>query len=69
VESARTVGADGRHLVLTLRSAASVSRGIAFGMAAAAPTERSSIDAIFAYRLDRRGRRDLHIKDFSVTSA
>jgi single-stranded-DNA-specific exonuclease len=65
VESCKRVGADGRHLVLGLRTPARVWRGIAFGLADAAPAPGSTIDALLAYRLDDRGRPDLHVKDFA----
>jgi single-stranded-DNA-specific exonuclease len=64
VAETRKVGGDGSHLQLRLRSERAVWRGIAFGLAHAAPSLGERLDVAFALRTDRDGRIDLHVRDF-----
>ncbi|HLZ69268.1 MAG TPA: single-stranded-DNA-specific exonuclease RecJ [Dehalococcoidia bacterium] len=64
----RAVGADRTHLQLRLRSNGVVWRGIAFGLAEAAPRPGDRLDALFSIRPGRSGAPELHVKDFAAAS-
>lgn len=63
----RAVGSDRTHLQLRLRSGGAVWRGIAFGLAEAAPRTGSRIDALFSVRPGRSGAPELHVRDFAAS--
>lgn len=65
VAETRVVGADRSHLQLRLRSEGAVWRGIAFGLAHAAPPLGARLDVAFCLRDDRNGRSELHVRDFA----
>jgi hypothetical protein len=60
------VARDRTHLQLRLRSGGTVWRGIAFGLAEAAPRTGTRIDALFSVRPGRSGVPELHVRDFAA---
>jgi single-stranded-DNA-specific exonuclease len=67
VLGARTVGADGAHLSLTLSEERATWRAMGFGMGARLPDAMGPIDVVYSIGLDRldgNGLLQLNVKDF-----